>query len=162
MDLSELVRRDHADLDRALIAMTSTTTPVGELSELLDVFRLALAVHIVAEACVLDVLLGVVTTPRDALRWAIAQVQQEHALQQAVAEDLETIEPGSAAWYDRAVKLRIDVLDHATHAELMRGSLEAHLSCDDRRMLASRFATERMRVLSTTSPMNMARNVRAA
>ena len=142
--------------------MTSTTQPVADLPELLDVFRLALAVHIVAEARVLHTLLEVVTTPRDALRWVVSQVQREHALHNAAAEDLTAIAPGSARWYDCASRLRSDVLDHATRADLMRGSFEAHLSSTERRMLASRFATERMRVLSTTSPMEMTRNVRVA
>ena len=161
MDLCALVRRDHDDLDRALSAMTSTT-PLDELPELLDVFRLALAVHMTAEARVLDALLEVATTPRDALRWLVAQVQQEHALQQAAADDLTVIVPGSAAWYDRALRLRSDVLDHTTRADLMRAAIEAHLPKDDRRMLASRFATERMRVLSTTPPLGITRDVRVA
>lgn len=162
MDLCALVRRDHDDLDRALGAMTDTTLSATELTELLDVFRLALAVHIVAEARVLDAAMLVVTQPADVLRWVAAQVHAEHAIQQAGADDLVHLVPGTASWYDRALKLRIDVLDHATRADIMRASFEDHIPCEDRQLLASRFATERLRVLSTTSPITMARSVRAA
>ena len=126
-------------------------------------FRLALAVHIVAEARVLDATtLTVVTHPPDALRWVVAQVHAEHAIQQAAADDLVRLVPGTASWYDRALKLRIDVLDHATREDLMRASFEDHIPGDDRQLLASRFATERLLVLSSASPINMARRIRAA
>lgn len=162
MDFGGLVRRDHDDLDYALRAMASTATPTSELDELLDVYRLALAVHIVAEARVLARIASHVTRPRDALRWALAQVEREHASQRVAAEELTRVAVGTPAWYDRVLRLRIELLDHATREELMHASLEHHVTTDNRRNLASRFATERLHVLSTTSPLELARNVRAA
>ena len=162
MDFSSLVRRDHDDLDHALRVMVDTTTPRHDLDDLVDVFRLALAVHYVAEARALDTLLRLPTRPPNALRPIVAQLREEHAAQQAAADELARIEPGTGRWYDIVLQLRIDVLDHATREGYIRTSLEQHVPPELRRMLAARFATERLNVLATTSPLEIARNVRAA
>ena len=162
MDFSNLVRRDHDDLDHALRMMVDTATSLRELPDLLDVFRLALAVHYVAQARALDSLLRLPTRPPNALRSIIAQLRVEHATQQSAADELARIEPGTARWYDGVLQLRIAVLDHATREVYFRSSLEQHVPAEMRRMLAGRFATERLNVLATTSPLEVARNVQAA
>jgi hypothetical protein len=162
MDLCTLVRQDHDDIDHALRAMSDPTAGEAAQVEYLNVFRLAMAVHVVAECRVHESLLGIVTRPRDALRWLVAQLEREHALQLAEAEAVAKLLPGSASWVDRVLKLRIEFLAHAARQDLMRGSFEAHIGVEQRHVLASRFAFERARVLAATSPLEMARRVHAA
>ena len=154
-DLCELVRSDHTDLDRALSGMVDPTTSNHELTNLLEVFRLALAVHVAAEIKVLDVLpFRVEVVP--VLRELIAQTRAEHVAQQATADALSRVAPGSGTWYGRALELRVLVLDHAARAELLRWTLADHVPLDLRRQLASEYATERLRLLATTSPLALA------
>ncbi len=136
--------------------MVEPSTPNAELANLLEVFRLALAVHVAAEVKVLDVLpfrLDIVPVLRD----LTAQTRAEHVAQLAAAETLVRIAPGSGGWYARALELRVLVLDHSARAELLRWTLVDHVPLDIRRQLASEYATERMRVLGTTSPIITAR-----
>jgi hypothetical protein len=160
-DLCALVRADHDDLDRALVAMAEPTTSHRELDSLLEIFRLALAVHVTAEARVLDALRGRLRPPR-ALALVIAQVREEHALEQDAADALLLVPPGSGAWYERVLELRALVIDHSSRAELLRWTLEDHVPVSLYRELASSYATERMRVLATTSPITAARAASAA
>jgi len=162
MDYCALVRRDHDDMDCALAMMVDAATPPQRLPELLDVFRLALAVHLVADQYVLDTLLAVETRPRDALRWSASQLRREHALQHALADELAHGDPSVPRWCERVQQLRTSLRDHTSRHDYMRTSLETHVSASQRRQLASRFATERMRALATTSPFELARRVHAA
>jgi hypothetical protein len=157
-DLCSLVRSDHDDLDRALVAMLDPATANQELTNLLEVFLLALAVHVTAETRVLDTLHGRVDPPY-ALRMLIAQIRCEHAAQQAAADTLLRITPGSAAWYARVLELRVLVLDHTARADLLRWSLQDHVPAEIRRALASEYAVERLRSLGTTSPIATARQL---
>lgn len=136
--------------------MVEPSTPNLELDSLLDVFRLALAVHVAAEIKVLD-LLSVQVDVIPVVRELIAQTRAEHVTQQAAAETLSRVAPGSGAWYSRALELRVLVLDHSARAELLRWTLNDHIPSALRRKLAADYATERMRVLATTSPIIMAR-----
>lgn len=154
-DLCALVRRDHDDLDRALVAMLDTETPRAELETLVDVFRLALAVHIAAETKILDALVMRLDPP-PALRYVATQARREHVAQQESIDELLRWRPGTAKWYAAALELRVLVLDHAARAELTRWSLQDHVPPADQRALASDYATERMRVLATTSPLALA------
>jgi hypothetical protein len=154
-DLCGLVRRDHDDLDRALSAMVDTTTKGDELPTLLDIFQLALAVHAAAEAKVLGALLAHSASPA-ILRLIAAQARDEHAAQQAAAAALASIRPGSDDWFARALELRVHVIDHAARAEMARWTLHDHFPLDVHRELASQYATERLIVLSRTSPLAVA------
>jgi hypothetical protein len=152
-DVCALVRRDHDDLDRALGAMVDPATAPKELTNLLEVFRLALAVHTASEAKVLDLLvdadrgLGVLATA----------IRIEHTTQRATADALVSIRPASLGWYDCALELRVLVLDHAARSEQLRWTLEDHVSYRVQRQLAAEYATERMRVLASTSPLILAK-----
>ncbi len=157
IDVCGLVRRDHDDLDRALGAMVDPRTSPKELATLLDVFRLALAVHTAAEAKVLDALLARVTGPRT-LNMLALQTRVEHVAQRAAAEALVGIRPASIGWYDSALELRVTVMDHAVRAEQTRWTLEDHVPHDIQRVLAAEYATERMRVLASTSPIALAQS----
>jgi hypothetical protein len=154
-DVYGLVRRDHDDLDRALVVMADPTTATDELAPLLDIFRLALSVHVAAEAKVFATLLEAVARP-DALRRVVAEAREEHAEQHRLVDALGAARPGSERWYALVLELRVLVLDHATRAELARWTLQ-DLEPLVHRRLAHDYATERMRVLARTSPMALAR-----
>ena len=47
-------------------------------------------------------------------------------------------------------------MDHAVRAELSRSSLHDHVPAELQHELAREYATERMRVLATTSPVALA------
>jgi hypothetical protein len=154
LDVCVLVRRDHDDLDRALAAMVDPATPPKELANLLDVFRLALAVHTAAEAKVLDLL---VESDRR-LTVLATSTRVEHMTQRATADALVAARPGSIGWYDGALELRILVLDHAARAEQLRWTLEDYVTPPGQRRLAAEYATERLRVLASTSPLVLAKS----
>jgi hypothetical protein len=160
-DVCGLVRNDHDDLDRALAAMVDLTTTSDELVRLLEVFRLALAVHLTAETKVFDLLVARGPAP-GALRMIVEQTRREHAAQQEASDGLFTTEPRSNEWYARALDLRILVLDHASRGDLLRWTLHDHLSLEQHRALARDYATERLIALSRTSPTALAREQLAA
>lgn len=143
------------------MAMLEPSTPRRELASLLDVFRLGLAIHLVAEARVLRTLVSLVRPP-PALRLQIDQLRTEHTLQQTIAERMVAIEAGSDAWLLSALELRVSVLDHAKREEYLRTSLDDHVPSPMTKGLVAQYATERMRLLGTTSPLALARATYAA
>lgn len=151
VDLCDLLRNDHDDLDRALGAMIDPITTTRELSSLLEIVQLALAVHSAAEAKILEMMLSHGVVPRT-LGLLASQVQTEHAAQRAAAAALTHIRPGSIGWYSHAQGLRRLVVDHATRADWQ------HIPVSLQRALAGEYATERMRVLGTTQPLAVADN----
>jgi len=155
LDLCGWVRRDHDDLDRALVGMCDPATPPKELANLVEVLRLALAVHSATEAHVLDLMLTRVGGPR-ALSMIATHTRIEHSAQRVAAQRLLEIRPASLAWYEHAAALRDLVLDHASRAERARWTFEDHLPADIRKALAIEYAHERMRVLGCTSPLDLA------
>ena len=157
LDVCGLLRRDHDDLDRALGAMVDPQTSPKELASLLDVFRLALAVHTAAEARLLETLLARVRGPRTLSMLAL-QTRIEHVAQRAAADALVGVRPASIGWYDGALELRVTVMDHAARADQTRWTLEDHVPLEIQKTLAAEFATERMRVLASTSPIVLAQS----
>lgn len=155
-DVCALVRRDHEDLDRALAAMVDMQTPVAELTTLLDLFKLALAVHVAAQSRIFASLMNVVPGAQGVRRIASC-VRDEHVEQQAATDSLAVLRPGSEAWYTRALELRILVLDHTTRADVQRWTLQDLVPAAVHRSLAGEYATERLRVLARTSPSAIAR-----
>jgi hypothetical protein len=158
VDLCELARRDHDDLDRALQAMLAPDTPPREASNLLDIFRMCLAVHLIAESRVFEMLVSIVRPP-PALRLQIAQLRSEHIAQHRMAELLATIEPASDNWSTVALELRVLLLDHAKREDYLRSTLDDHVPNSIGRGIAARYATERMQLLGTTSPLQLALRV---
>ena len=155
LDVCGLVRRDHDDLDRGLAAMVEPATPPKELSNLLEVISLALAVHSAAESAVLELLTSTVRAPR-AIEMLAIQTRREHVAQRAAAEAMTLLRPASLAWYEHAQALRELVDDHATRADYARSSFVDHVPRDVWVAMSREYATERMRVLSTTSPILVA------
>jgi hypothetical protein len=160
-DVCALVRRDHDGIDRAFAAMVDPATPPKELSNLLDVLQLALAVHTAAEARVMELLLARTSGPQ-ALSMLVTQTRLEHVAQRAGVDALARIRPESIAWYEYALELRVLVLDHAGRAEQWRWTFEDHVPFGLQRQLGSEYATERMRVLASTSPIAMTQRRDAA
>jgi hypothetical protein len=160
-DLYALVRRDHDDLDQGLAAMLETRTPVEDLPVLLDLFKLALAVHVAAEGKVLGSMVVRSMAPAS-LRALAAEAHREHVEQQRATDALASQPPGSDAWYASVLELRVLVVDHASRAELSRWAWLELLPGPVCRALASGYATERMRVLARTSPVALARAELAA
>ena len=160
-DFGGLVRADHDDLDHGLRAMLDERTVEKELVGLLEVFRLALAVHAVAEAIVFRSLLVRLKHP-SILEMMFCQAADEHLVQYNAAEQLSLVRPASLEWYRRVLELRARVLDHASRAELVRWTLQDHVSLPAHHALASQYATERLRVLARTSPLAVAQRQRSA
>lgn len=133
--------------------MVDPATLPKELTTLLDVFRLALAVHTAAEAKVLDLL---VDSDRS-LTVLATNTRVEHTTQRAAADALVALRPASIGWYDAALELRVLVLDHAARAEQLRWTLEDRVSYRLHHRLAAEYATERLRVLASTSPLVLAK-----
>ena len=150
-----LVRRDHDDVDHALEAMIDPMTPPRELVDLVEIFRLALAVHMATEAHVYQLLLTRVSGPR-ILGLIATHTRIEHSAQHAAAEAMRRITPGSLKWYEHALGLRRLVLDHASRADRAGPTLADHVPQEVRRMLATEYAAERLRVLASTSPLVIA------
>lgn len=155
-DVCALMRRDHDDLDRGLVAMVDPMTPIDELMTLLDVMKLALAVHVAAEVKVFQSLLAAVPGLLP-VRLVDTQSRDDHTRQHQVLDSLARTRAGSDAWYSRALELRVLVMDHAERADLARWALHDHVPPPLRRRLASDYATERLRVLARTSPVMLAR-----
>jgi hypothetical protein len=154
-DLCALVRRDHDDLDAALGAMVNPATPPKELANLLEIFRLALAVHTATETRIFATLLKRVPGPRT-LTLIADHCRIEHLEQRTIADQLTRLRPGSIAWYEATLELRVHVLDHTARSDYARWTLQDHVSLEVQRTLASEYATERMRVLASTSPIREA------
>lgn len=154
-DLCALVRRDHDDLDAALGAMVNPATPPKELANLLEIFRLALAVHTATQSRIVAALLKRIAGP-PTLRMIAEQCRIEHVEQRAAADALTMLRPGSIGWYESALELRVSVLDHSARGEYARWTLLDHVPPDLQRTLAGEYAVERMRVLASTSPIREA------
>ena len=135
--------------------MVNPATPPKELVNLLEIFRLALAVHTATETRILAALVKRVSGPRT-LQLISEQCRIEHLEQRNAADALTMVRPGSIAWYESALELRVTVLDHMTRGEYSRWTLQDHVPLELQHRLASEYAPERMRVLASTSPIREA------
>jgi len=154
VDLCELARRDHDDLDRALQAMLAPETPAREVTNLLEIFRMCLAVHLIAESRVFATMVSMVRPP-PTLRLQIAELRNEHIAQQRIAERLARMEPCTDDWCTTALELRVMLLDHAKREDYLRAALDDHVPTGIGRGIAAQYATERMQLLGTTSPLQL-------
>jgi hypothetical protein len=157
VDFATLVDRDHADLDIGLMALLDT--PTTELPSLVEAVRLTLAVHVAAERRVVDRLIDHSNLP-PLLSARISITWMEHAAQHRAAERLAVIEPGSADWHRHVIALRGMLGEHASESRRDR-DLCSHLTSAAYERLAGAYATERLRVLASTSPMQLARTLTA-
>jgi hypothetical protein len=158
VELATLLHHDHQDLELALSMIVDAETAIAELPNLLEVLRLALAVHVTAEARVWDRLLAT-GDPVRPLQAKLALTRIEHTRQQLAADELARLAAGSSEWYEGAIELRAIVLDHAWEIQQPNRSLRVHLDDTTYARLAGSYATERMRVLATTSPVRLAQAI---
>jgi hypothetical protein len=154
-DYCELVQIDHTDHERALRVLADPRTPPRELTDYLDILQLALSIHATAEAKALELVVGNVTFAR-AVERLVRQIGREHALQRSAVQTLTRIRPASLVWYEHVAELSILVLDHGGRGEHTRWQFHDQLPLALRRLVASEYATERLRMLATTSPVLVA------
>ena len=151
-----LMQRDHEDIDRAFAAMVDPVTGPNETLWLLECARLAMAVHSAAELKVMDSLVRRRDLP-PIIELLAMQSRKEHAAQRAAVDDLASVRPGSIRWYDKAFEVRVSAAEHASRADHLRWTLLDHVPADIRVAIASEYATERLLVLTSTSPHTVAR-----
>ncbi|MGE0399204.1 MAG: hemerythrin domain-containing protein [Kofleriaceae bacterium] len=146
-DFLTLVHRDHADLQLELTQLLDPEATAIELRMALDGVRLGLTAHAEAE----DIVLGMFDAiPK--LVGLIRQARDAHLAQESALSSLVSARPQTAAWRERAAHLRDLVASHARHEE--RHLLPALRECapDQYRVLAGKFATERLRQLAMLQP----------
>lgn len=156
VDLSGLVRRDHEDLDRALLAMIAPRETRETLRGLLDGAQLALSAHIEAEQEVMQVFMAR-SPSRLGMRKYVNEIAAQHRAQDEALRAIRDTSPGTTSWYFRVVELRVLVLDHTSREPYLRAALAEHVSVDDNRELARDYATARLRQLSLMYPFELAR-----
>jgi hypothetical protein len=150
-DVCDLVRRDHEDIERAVTEMVDPHRSPTELAESLDTLRLELAVHVASQAKVFDALrahgrdLGI-------MRLVAMQEHDDHVGQRNAVHELLRTRPASLAWYELALHLRISILDHDFRADQDVWTMREHVSPELRAQLAELYATQRMLVVTSTSP----------
>lgn len=150
-ELLTLLRRDHADLQEELTQLLDPRASFAELRTALDGVRLGLIAHAEAE----DIVLGAFESQPE-LETLIAQARAAHVLQERALSALVTATPQTTVWRDRAFQLRSLVAYHAQQEETqLVPALRAHVPADGYRMLAGRFATQRLRQLAMLQPSGM-------
>lgn len=156
VDLSGLVRRDHEDLDRALLAMVAPRMTRETLLGLLDGARLSLSAHIEAETEVMQVFMSR-SPSRLGMGKYLNEIASHHRAQHEALHAIRETSPGTTSWYFRVVELRVLVLDHTSREPFLRAALAEHISLDDNQQLARDYATARLRLLALMYPFELAR-----
>jgi hypothetical protein len=148
MDFLSLLQRDHADLQVELTRLLDPDATVSQLRTALDGVRLGLTAHAEAEDIVLGRFSGMV-----ALEMLVAQGRAAHLSQEGALSALVSARPGTAAWRERAHRLRELVRYHAVQEEQsLVPALRVHVARDVYESLAGAFATERLRQLAMLQP----------
>ena len=149
--LVDLVQCDHDEISRLLDAIVTPSAPRSHVIDALDGLRLAVLAHTIAEARTMRGLAKLEPLPR-VLEHA-AETCVEHAAHQASVDTLVRENLFAPSWWELAVDLRKRMVDHAFWIErttmLLSECVPLHLQAQ----LARTYATERMRVLATTSPV---------
>ena len=147
-DFLSLLQRDHRDLQIELTRLLDPDATVSQLRSSLDGVRLGLTAHAEAEDIVLGRFCGMV-----ALEMLVAQGRAAHLSQEGALSALVSARPGTAAWRERAHRLRELVEYHAVQEERsLVPALRLHVPLEVYESLAGAFATERLRQLATLQP----------
>jgi hypothetical protein len=147
-DFLSLVQRDHGDLQVELTRLLDPDATVSQLRSSLDGVRLGLSAHAEAEDIVLGRFSGMVV-----LEGLVAQARAAHLSQEGALTALVSARPGSAAWRERAHRLRELVQRHAVQEEeALIPALRLHAPREIYESLAGAFATERLRQLAMLQP----------
>ena len=147
-DFLSLLQRDHSDLQVELTRLLDPAATVSQLRSSLDGVRLGLTAHAEAEDIVLSRFTGTA-----ALEVLVAQGRAAHLSQEGALSALVTARPGTAAWRERAHRLRELVRYHAVQEEeSLVPALRLHAPREFYESLAGAFATERLRQLAMLQP----------
>jgi len=146
-----LVTRDHDEIAAALDIIMEPRTTSEVLRDVIDATRLAFTVHAVAEQRVLTALLK--NRPSFTITEIVRQSRLDHLEQQQNLAALAALVPGCRSWNKLVLDLRSGMLRHALDAPAAIAALEEAIDPVTPPQLASRYATERMRVLAETLPV---------
>ncbi len=147
-ELSTLLRRDHRDLDSALLDLASPATP-AEVCDAIDGVRLGLIAHDEAEDLVLSAVLA--SLPESSpLHLVVARTRTDHLQAQRALSALVVTRPGTPTWRRRIELLRALIARHDRRemCELVP-QLANELDTPTRALLAGTFATARLRGFAT-------------
>lgn len=158
--LLELLQRDHDDIERGLDTLLATTTPDSELLDVVDALRLAAVVHTVAEARTLRTMARL--QPLPFIHQFATSTQRDHVHQQTLLGRMDDFQIGTPRWYECALELREDTLDHVFRARRLADVLVDCIPARMRPMLAATYAAERTRILATTWPAKLVGEVYAS
>jgi len=148
-----LVQRDHDDIASAFAIILAPQTTSAMLRDAIDAMKLGFTVHAIAEQRVLSSL--VKNRPSFAITEVARQARLDHVEQERCITELASLVPGCRSWNKLVLELRGNMLRHALDAPGVVLALEAALSPWPVRQVASRYATERMRVLAETLPARL-------
>lgn len=151
VDLQDLLRADHEDLERVAWDLLET----GELAAALDDLQLKFAAHIEAEA---SVLLSVIASkPPPELATVLSLVLADHVEQERAIVGLLCAEVGTDAWRASILELQVMLQFHDRHErEYALPALREHLLPASYRALATSYQTERMEARNTVrAPLSL-------
>jgi hypothetical protein len=147
LDLAQLVRRDHDDLNYALRVLSEPGTSEHDLVAMVERVRTRFAAHAEAESAALGAVLEQ-TRPSPTLYFLVSQVIAAHIAQETAVTQLLSYRVGTPAFRERAQYLRQLIVHHAEHeAACLQPALPDHLPRPIFRTLATCYAVERARVL---------------
>jgi hypothetical protein len=158
--LLELLQRDHDDITRALDTLVATTTPASALRDAVYGLRLAAAVHTVAEARTLRTMARL--QPLPFIHQFATTTQRDHVYQQVLLGRMRELQVGTPRWYECALELREETLDHIFRADRLGHVLVECISVRMQPIFAATYAADRMRVLSTAWPAKLVAEVYAS
>ena len=152
LDLAALVRRDHDDISYGLDLIVDPATPSATVLDAVDGVRLGFRVHAIAEERVFRMLARL--QPLPLIADASAHAMRDHIDQEVMLDRfLHGYEPGTQRWYEWVLEVRESMTRHAFAADLMAARLRDAIPSRLFDQLASRYATERLRVLADTRPL---------
>ena len=150
VELEHLVARDHAELERSIEAM-SKWAPTADQRVTLDAARLGFAAHAEAEANILHRVL-VVAPPRHVATRLYERMFSAHATQEALLWRLARSVPNTVEWVDALDALRSSFTEHEVDERLgLLPIVRELLATEDYQLLATSYATERLRALAMMS-----------
>ena len=150
MELEDLIASDHAELERAVYAL-SAWAPTTQQRATLDAARLAFAAHAEAESNVLHAALARVPVEHVGSRMLVATLHA-HANQEALFWRLARNVPNTVEWTEALTDLRTACFDHHREERIGLWPLLSELVVPDVYcLLATSYATERLRALAMMS-----------
>jgi hypothetical protein len=152
LDLAALVRRDHDDIGYGLDLIIDPSTSPARVLDAVDGVRLGFRIHAIAEERVFRVLGRL--QPLPLIADATERAMRDHIDQEVMLDRfLHGDQPGSPRWYEWVLEVRETMTRHAFAADMMALRLRDAIPSRLFEQLASRYATERLRVLADTRPL---------